>query len=79
MGIPSADAAATRQRIQALLQAGRAAEAETLAHALVQAQPQDWQAAFLLAHALRRRGAVDAALEAVAAAIALAPDAPAPR
>ena len=79
MGIPSADAAATRQRIQALLQAGRAAEAETLARALVQAQPQDWQAAFLLAHALRRRGAVDAALEAVAAAIALAPDAPAPR
>ena len=80
MQTPSAaDAAAARQRIQALLRAGQAVEAERLARGLTQAQPRDWEAWVLLGHALRLGDALEAAQAAVDAACALAPTQPAVR
>ena len=80
MPMPSAaDAAAARQRIQALLHAGQAAEAERLARTLTQSQPHDWDAQVLLGHALRLRDALDDADAAAAAAAVIAPEQPAVR
>lgn len=56
------------------LRRGASAEAATAARALIESQPQDAQAQRLLSAALRQAGDRDAAMAAIDAAIALAPD-----